>query len=93
MEDPRIPAGSEFVAKNYYTYDDKERFHHTKYQMLYELDLPHRFWSRMWGPRDTTIVQQYHIGRMYPPDEKSETWIGPYGSSAPGGDNCWTHRL
>jgi hypothetical protein len=93
MEEPRIPADSEFVATNYYSYDDKDRFHHEKYQMLYGLDLPHRFDSRMWGPRGGTLVQQYHIGRMYPPEEKSETWLGPNGPSAPGGDNCWVHHL
>ena len=93
MEEPRIPADSEFAATRYYSYQDKDRFHHEKYQMLYGLDLPHRFSSRMWGPRGGTLVQQYHIGRMYPPEEKSETWLGPNGPSAPGGDNCWVHHL
>ncbi|MFB9363896.1 hypothetical protein [Actinoplanes nipponensis] len=93
MEEPRIPAGSEFVSTNYYSYGDKDRFHHEKYHLLRVLDLPHRFHARMWGPRGADLVQQYHIGRMYPPEEKSETWIGPHGPSAPGGDNCWTHHL
>jgi hypothetical protein len=93
MEEPRIPADSEFMARNYYSYNDKDRFHREKYHMLYALDLPHRFYSRMWGPRGATLVQQYHIGRMYPPEEKSETWLGPNGPSAPGGDNCWAHHL
>ena len=93
MEEPRIPADSEFAATSYYSYQDKDRFHHEKYHMLYGLDLPHRFHSRMWGPRGANLVQQYHIGRMYPPEEKSETWLGPDGPSAPGGDNCWVHHL
>ena len=54
MEEPRVPAGSEFVATNYYTYDDKDRFHHEKYDLLYGLDLPHRFRSRMSHPHNHT---------------------------------------
>ena len=40
--------------------------------------------SRMYGPRGATLVQQYHVGRMYPPEEKDEFWLGPDGRAAPG---------
>jgi hypothetical protein len=93
MEDPRFPIDSEFRATKYYSYWDKERFHYEKYHMLRGLELPHRFQSRMWGPRGGDLLQQYHVGHMYPPEEKSETWIGPNGASPPGGDNCWVHHL
>jgi hypothetical protein len=93
MEEPRIPPDSEFQSTRYYAYRDKDRFHYEKYHMLRALNLPHRFESRMYGPRGATLVQQYHVGRLYPPEEKSETWLGPNGPSAPGGDNCWVHYL
>jgi hypothetical protein len=47
----------------------------------------------MYGPRGADLVQQYHVGHMYPPEEQSETWLGPNGPSAPGGDNYWVHHL
>jgi hypothetical protein len=93
MEDPRFPADSEFRSTKYYSYWDKDRFHYEKYHMLRALELPHRFRSRMWGPRGADLVQQYHVGHMYPPEEKSEAWIGPDGPAPPGGDNCWVHHL
>jgi hypothetical protein len=46
----------------------------------------------MWGPVGATLLQQYHIGRMYPEDQRGEFFSGPDGSSAPGG-SCWVHRL
>jgi hypothetical protein len=46
----------------------------------------------MYGPRGATLVQQYHVGRMYPPEEKDEFWLGPDGRAAPGG-NWWVHHL
>jgi hypothetical protein len=92
MEDPRFPADSEFRSTRYYSYWDKERFHYSKYEMLRALDVPHRWRSRMWGPRGGNLVQQYHIGHMWPPHEQTEAWIGPDGPSDPGG-NCWVHTL
>lgn len=92
MEDPRFPADSEFTSTRYYGYQDKDRFHYVKAQMLDAMELPHRWQSRMWGPVGGTLVQQYHVGHMFPPEEKSETWMGPDGPSAPEG-NYWEHRL
>ncbi len=93
MEDPRFPGNSEFRSTKYYSYWDKERFHHDKFHMLQAMDRPHRWQSRMYGPRGATLVQQYHVGRMYPPHEKDEFWLGPDGRSAPGGDSWWVHHL
>ena len=92
MEDPRFPMESEFTSERYYAYWDKDRYHHAKFHMLGEIPLPHHWRSRMWGPRGSTVVQQYHVGRMYPPEEKGETWLGPDGPSDPGG-NYWMHQL
>jgi hypothetical protein len=92
MEDPRFPPDSEFTSERYYSYWDKERFHHSKFHMLRQLDRPLRWQSRMWGPRGAPLVQQYHVGRMYPPEEKSEMWLGPEGPSGPG-ENYWVHHL
>ena len=47
MEDPRFPGDSEFLATNYYSYQDKDRFHHEKFRMLQTMDRPHRFHARM----------------------------------------------
>jgi hypothetical protein len=92
MEDPRFPHDSEFRSTRYYSYWDKERFHYEKYQMLRALDLPHCWQSRMWGPRGANLLQQYHIGHMWPPHEQTEAWIGPDGPSDPGG-RSWVHTL
>jgi hypothetical protein len=92
MEDPRFPRDSEFTSERYYSYWDKDRFHYSKFHMLQQLAPPLRWRSRMWGPRGARIVQQYHVGRMYPAEEKAETWLGPNGASSPG-DNYWVHYL
>jgi len=70
MEDPRFPVDSEYRSTQYYSYQDKERFHHDKFHMLQAMERPHRWQARMYGPRGAELVQQFHIGRMYPPHEK-----------------------
>jgi hypothetical protein len=92
MEDPRFPADSEFTSERYYSYWDKDRYHVTKFHMLQQLPLPHRWRARMWGPRGATLVQQYHVGRTYPEHEKFETWLGPDGPGEPNA-NYWVHPL
>lgn len=92
MEDPRFPADSEFASIRYYGYQDKPRYHGTKSHLLQQLDLPHRWRARMWGPRGSTIVQQYHLGRMYPEHEATEAFYGPDGVTHPGGSH-WVHHL
>ncbi|MFP5345889.1 MAG: hypothetical protein ACLGIA_02500 [Actinomycetes bacterium] len=92
MEDPRFPADSEFRSTRYYGYWDKERFHHEKARLLSYLDPPIRWRARMWGPRGSTIVQQYHVGRMWPPEAKAEGWLGPDGLTSEGGPH-WVHVL
>lgn len=92
MEDPRFPADSEFASVRYYAYQDKDRYHATKAHMLQQIELPHRWRARMWGPRGATLVQQYHMGRMYPVEEQSEAFYGPDGITWAGGDH-WVHHL
>lgn len=92
MEDPRFPADSEFASVRYYSYQDKDRYHRTKAHMLQQIDLPHRWQARMWGPRGSTLVQQYHLGRMYPDHERLEAFYGPDGVTQPGGSH-WVHYL
>jgi hypothetical protein len=60
--------------------------------MLQQIELPHRWRARMWGPRGSTLVQQYHLGRMYPAHEQSEAFYGPDGVTHPGGSH-WVHHL
>jgi hypothetical protein len=93
MEDPRFPGDSEFRSTKYYSYWDKDRFHSAKSAMLQAMERPHRWQARMHGPRGADLVQQFHVGRMHPPHEKDEFWLGPDGRSAPGGDSWWVHRL
>ena len=92
MEDYRFPQDSEFGSLRYYGYQDKARFHYSKTLMLDRIERPHYWQGRMWGPVGATLLQQYHIGRMYPEDQKGEFFYGPDGSSAPGG-NYWVHQL
>jgi hypothetical protein len=92
MEDPRFPADSDFTSDRYYSYWDKDRFHYEKWRMLNEIPTPHVWRSRVWAPRGAAIVQQYHIGRMFPPEDQYETWLGPDGPSEAGG-NYWVHVL
>ncbi len=92
MEDPRFPEDSEFASIRYYAYWDKPRFHHVKAEMLAQIPLPHLWRAKMWGPRGSTIVQQYHIGHMYPEHEQSEVFLGPEGPAAEFGSS-WTHLL
>lgn len=92
MEDPRFPGDSDFRSTRYYEYEDKERFHYSKAQMLNALPTPHRWQARMWAPVGARVVQQYHIGRLYPPEERYETWLGPDGPSEPSG-NYWVHEF
>lgn len=91
MEDPRFPADSEFRSLRYYGYEDKPRFHHAKYHMLREIPLPHRWQGGIWGPRGATVVQQYHIGRLYG-DEQYEIYFGPDGPSGQPA-SYWIHHL
>jgi hypothetical protein len=92
MEDHRFPKDSEFTSERYYAYWDKDRYHYAKSQMLKEIPTPHYWQTRIWGPRGALIVQQFHIGRMYPPEEKYEAWFGPDGPTAPGGSH-WVFQL
>lgn len=92
MDDHRFPSDSEYTSIRYYGYQDKARFHHAKYHMLLELQRPLRWQGRMWGPRGATLVQQYHIGRMYPEHERGEFFYGPDGVTHAGGSH-WVHQL
>jgi hypothetical protein len=92
MEDDRFPADGEFASVHYYGYEDKPRFHRTKAEMLYQIPLPHRWRARMWGPRGSTLVQQYHVGHLYPEHERGEAYVGPDGMTMPCGSH-WVHQL
>lgn len=92
MEDYRFPQDSEFTSLRYYGYQDKPRYHHAKYHMLQEIPTPHYWKGRMWGPRGARLVQQYHIGRMYPENEQGEFFYGPDGADHPAGSH-WVHEL
>ena len=46
----------------------------------------------MWGPSGSRLLQQYHIGRMYPEHESVEIFLGPNGATGPTGDS-WVHQL
>jgi hypothetical protein len=91
MEDPRFPSDSEFTSERYYAYQDKDRFSWGKSQMLDHLPLPHHWRSRIWAPRGAPVLQQFHIGHLYPPEETVETWLGPDGPSGPGGGHWVLH--
>lgn len=92
MDDPRVPADSEYTGPRYYGYEDKERFHYEKARLLGQLEGPLRWQGRIWGPQGSTALQQYHIGRLYPSDTKAEGYLGPDGLTAEGGDH-WVHEL
>jgi hypothetical protein len=92
MEEYRFPADSPFASVRYYGYQDKDRYHHEKAQMLAQIDRPHHWQGRMWGPAGARLLQQYHIGRMYPDEEKAELFYGPEGPTAPCADS-WVHEL
>jgi hypothetical protein len=92
MEDPRFPADSEFASIRYYGYWDKPRFHHAKAKMLEALPLPHVWRARIWGPRGSSVLQQYHIGRMYPEHEQREVFLGPDGPTHEFGSS-WVYLL
>jgi hypothetical protein len=92
MEDPRFPGDSEFTSVRYYGYQDKARYHEAKFWMLDQLPLPHRWRASMWGPRGSKLLQQYHIGRMFPEHEAGEIFLGPNGATEPTGDS-WVHEL
>lgn len=92
MEDERFPADSEFASMRYYGYWDKPRYHHAKWEMLRDLPLPHRWRARIWGPRGSTVLQQYHIGHMFPEDEQTEFFLGPDGATGEFGSS-WAHEM
>jgi hypothetical protein len=92
MEDDRFPADGEFASVHYYGYEDKARFHREKAEMLDQIPLPHRWRARMWGPRGSTILQQYHVGHLYPEHERGEAYVGPDGMTMPCGSH-WVHPL
>lgn len=92
MEDPRFAFESDFTSVRYYGYEDKARYNATKAEMLGQIDLPHRWRARMWGPRGSTLVQQYHVGHMHPEHERSEAFWGPEGVTSPGVSH-WVHQL
>jgi hypothetical protein len=92
MEEPRFPSDSEFASIRYYAYQDKPRYHESKYHMLREIPAPHRWRARMWAPRGSQVLQQYHIGRLYPEHERGEFFYGPDGVTEPGA-SAWVHQM
>ena len=92
MEDPRIPTDHEFASVRYYGYEDKPRYHATKAHLLSRLELPHRWRARIWGPRGVPVLQQFHVGRMWPEHEQGESFLGPDGPTGEF-DGAWVHRL
>lgn len=92
MEDPRFPADSEFASIRYYGYWDKPRYHHAKASMMDQIPLPHLWRARIWGPRGSTVLQQYHIGHMYPEEEQAEGFLGPDGPTAEFASS-WAHQM
>jgi hypothetical protein len=92
MEDERFPDDSEFSSLRYYGYQNKGQFHYAKAAMLNQLSLPHRWLGRIWGPRGSTVLQQYHIGHMYPEHEQTEFFLGPDGPTHEFGSS-WGHLM
>jgi hypothetical protein len=46
----------------------------------------------MWAPRGSQVLQQYHIGRLYPEHERGEFFYGPDGVTEPG-VSAWVHQM
>lgn len=92
MEDRRFPSDFEFSSVRYYGYGDKERFHYEKARLLDTLERPVRWHGRMWAPQGSTVLQQYHVGRLFPPQERAEAWLGPDGPCA-AASSYWVHTL
>lgn len=92
MEDPRFPQDSEFTSQRYYGYQDKPRYHHEKFHLLQCIPTPHCWKGRMWAPRGSSVVQQYHIGRTYPEHGSGEFFYGPDGAVEPGASH-WVHTF
>src|SRR4030095_13315298 len=85
MEDPRFPADSEFTSERYAASWDKGPSSYAKSQMLAQLPLPHHWRSRIWAPRGAPVLQQFHIGHLYPPEETFANWMGAERQSRPRG--------
>lgn len=92
MEDERFPEDSEFASLRYYGHWNKSHYHYAKSEMLRQIPLPHRWQGRIWGPRGSVVVQQYHIGHLYPEDEQTEFFLGPHGPTYEFGSS-WAHHM
>ena len=93
MEDPRFPADSEFRSTKYYSYWDKERFHHEKFRMLQALDRPHRWRARMYGPRGARWSSSTtSVGCSLPRRRTSSGWARTAGPPRAATGGCTTCR-
>jgi len=78
----RFGEDNEFRSFKFYHYSDRSRFLRTKITMMREIPLPHRWRSKVWGPRGAKVVQGWHVGFLdeIPPEWEQvrmrEEWTG-----------------
>jgi hypothetical protein len=60
----RYGEDNEFRSYKYYTHPDRGRFPTTKTLMTREIPMPHRWRSKMWGPRGAQVIQGWHVGYL-----------------------------
>jgi len=60
----RFGLDNEFRSDRFYTYPDRSYYFRSKALMLREIPLPHRWRSKVWGPRGAKVVQGWHVGYL-----------------------------
>jgi hypothetical protein len=78
----RFGPDSEFRSYKFYNHPDRSHFLRCKATMIRELPLPHRWRSKVWGPKNAKVVQGWHVGYLdeIPPEwervQMREEWAG-----------------
>lgn len=60
----RFGDDHELRSYKFYNHPDRSSFLRHKAIMVYDLPLPHRWRSKVWGPRGAKIVQGWHVGYL-----------------------------
>jgi hypothetical protein len=60
----RYGQNHEFRSFNFYHHPDRSHFLRTKALMVKDFQLPHRWRSKVWGPRGSKVIQGWHVGYL-----------------------------
>ena len=78
----RFGEDNELRSYKFYNHPDRSYFLRSKALSIRDIPLPHRWRSKVWGPRGSKVVQGWHVGYLdtIPPEREQvhmrEEWTG-----------------